>query len=308
MGVFSLVAALLLEQLHSLGKRNPFYLGFHHYAAFIERSSNAGQYRHGVVGWCAAVLPIAVLAGAVAWGLNAVHPLLMWLWNVAVLYLTVGFRQFSSAFTGISEALRDGNLDEARRLLAEWTSQPTSELTEAEVSRLSIEHGLTDSYRYVFGPIFWFMLLGPFGAAGAVAYRASSLLAQEWGLRALRHDEPFGLFASKVGAWLDWLPVRLTAIGFAVMGDFEDAVYCWRSQAHAWANYDYGILLASGAGAIGVKLGEAIHQDHTVKFRPELGLGEDADPNYLQSAVGLIWRSALLWLAVLLLLGLARLV
>ena len=33
--------------------------------------------------------------------------------------------------------------------------------------------------------------------------------------------------------------------------------------------------------------------------RPELGLGEDADPDFMQSTIGLVWRSLVLGLAVL---------
>jgi membrane protein required for beta-lactamase induction len=33
---------------------------------------------------------------------------------------------------------------------------------------------------------------------------------------------------------IDWIPQRLTAFVFAVVGDFEDALFCWRSQAAQW--------------------------------------------------------------------------
>lgn len=132
------------------------------------------------------------------------------------------------------------------------------------------------------------------------------MLNQKWGNRDVNED-PFGRFSASAAAWLDWIPVRLTAASFAIMGDFEDAVYCWRSQAKTWGNYANGILLASAAGAIGVKLGDPLRQDYSLRFRPELGLGDEADPNYLKSAVGLVWRSALLWLAVILLLSVASL-
>ena len=41
------------------------------------------------------------------------------------------------------------------------------------------------------------------------------------------------------------------------------------------------------------------------EFRPELGMGESADADILPSAIGLVWRALLVWLAVLLLLTLA---
>jgi adenosylcobinamide-phosphate synthase len=106
--------------------------------------------------------------------------------------------------------------------------------------------------------------------------------------------------------WLDWIPVRLTALTFAVVGDFEDAVYCWRVQARQWPSIHDGILLASGAGALGIRVG-GIMTDSTgePEFRPELGIGEPADTDVLPSAIGLVWRALLVWVAVLLLLTVA---
>src|SRR5882762_2539841 len=100
-------------------------------------------------------------------------------------------------------------------------------------------------------------------------------------------------------------PVRFTAAAFAVVGDFEDAVYCWRTQAANWPDPALGIVLASGAGAIGVKLGLPIVAGGAVVERPELGLGDPADIGHLDSTVGLVWRALVLWLLVLLLVALA---
>lgn len=302
MTLLSLIAALALEQLRPLGNRNRVWLLFTRYANHLERNLNAGTSRHGLIAWLAAVLPPVLLSLVVFYLLSALSPILGWAWNVAVLYLTMGFRHFSSKFSAMSQALADGRDFDARVALGEWTAQPTSELSVNEMSRLAIEQGVVDSYRHVFGTMFWFIVLP--GPAGAVLHRASSMLAQKWGSRL---EDPFGLFAARVGEWLDWLPVRLTAISFAVMGDFEDAVYCWRSQARTWGNYAVGILLATAAGALGVKLGDPLRQDYTVKFRPELGTGDEADPQYLRSAVGLVWRSVILWLLVLLLVTVAGL-
>ena len=39
-----------------------------------------------------------------------------------------------------------------------------------------------------------------------------------------------------------------------------------------------------------------------------MGMGDEADSAYMQSAVGLIWRSLLLWLLLILLLTIANLI
>ncbi len=303
MTLISLIIALALEQLRPLGNRNRVWHVFTRYANHLERNLNAGANRHGVFAWMLAILPPVLLSLGVYYALYAANPLLAILWNVLVLYLTMGFRHFSSAFSEISLALTEGRDLDARMALTRWTGHPSAELSVGEISRLAIEQGVVDSYRHVFGTMFWFVLLP--GPSGALLYRLCSMLGQKWGSRQGDEDR-FGRFAGSAAAWLDWLPVRLTAASFAVMGDFEDAVYCWRSQARTWGNYANGILLASAAGALGVKLGDPLRQDYTIKFRPELGLGDEADPGFLKSAVGLVWRSALLWLFVILLLSVAN--
>ena len=72
----------------------------------------------------------------------------------------------------------------------------------------------------------------------------------------------FGRPAQTLLWLLDWIPARLTALSFAIVGDFEDAVFCWRTQAKSWVGEEggehAGIVLASGAGALGVLLGGPI--------------------------------------------------
>ncbi len=99
----------------------------------------------------------------------------------------------------------------------------------------------------------------------------------------------------------------MTAITFAIAGNFEDAVHCWRTQAANWPDPEAGILLASGAGALGVRLGMPLPQGGVLEDRAELGVDGDADADFMQSAVGLVWRSVVFWLILLLLLTLTSL-
>ena len=101
------------------------------------------------------------------------------------------------------------------------------------------------------------------------------------------------------------LPLRLTAVGFAITGDFEDAIFCWRTQASSWMEPETGILLASGAGALGVRLGLPIRDGYGVEDRPEMGLGDDADVDFMQSTIGLAWRTLVLCLLIMALVWIA---
>src|SRR3970040_2288939 len=101
MKFLSLVVALLLEQVRPLRQDNQIHLWFTGYATGLERQFNAGDHRHGIIAWLLAVLPAVAGVFLVHLFLYRVSPPLAWLWNVAVLYLTMGFRQFSHYFTEI---------------------------------------------------------------------------------------------------------------------------------------------------------------------------------------------------------------
>src|SRR5713226_10055186 len=303
MSLFSLVAALLLEQLRPLADRRYLFSPVARYATFLERQFNAGEARQGATAWLLAVLPPVLGAWFVYAAAYGASPLLALVLNVAALYLTMGFRQRSHYFTGIHLALKENDLVKARDILSAWRKVSCADLDREAITRLAIEEALVASHRYVFGVVFWFVLLP--GPTGAILYRLSMFLNNRWGERASPELERFSRFARRAFAALDWLPVRFTAAAFAVVGDFEDAVYCWRTQAANWPDPALGIVLASGAGAIGVRLGMPILAGGEVVDRPELGLGDAADTGHLDSTVGLVWRALVVWLLVLLLIALA---
>ncbi len=299
MNVLAIIAALVLEQWRPLGDRKALHGLAARWARWVEESFNAGEERHGAIAWVLAVALVAIGAAALYWLLLWAHPLLAVLLNVAALYLTLGFRQFSHHFTAIQAALRSGDMDRALDELSRWRGEPVTGRSREEAVRLTIEEALAASHRHVFAVLFWFMLLP--GPSGAILYRLSHFVRRRWaGLGA------FGRFAVKLHRLLEWPAVRLTAAAFAVVGDFEDAVYCWRTQAPAWPEAEQGIVLAAGAGAMGVRLGLPVTSEGGMAPRPELGVGEAADVQFLDSTVGLLWRALVLWVAMLVVVGIAR--
>jgi len=266
------------------------------YGRQLETWFNAGERHHGVAAWFVGVaVPTAIVLGLHI-ALVYFAPLLVLALSVGVLYLTVGFRQYSHFFTDIHLALRLGEIDRARSLLGEWRGVNSDRLSPGEVARLAIEQALLHSHRHVFAPLFLFVLFGP---AGAVLYRLSLAFSRLWGEAGAAVPKDFGQFARQAQAVVDWLPQRATATAFAVVGDFEDAVYCWRTQAAVWPDATTGILLASGAGALGVRLGMPVQAGMEGDDRPILGTGDDADVDFMQSTIGLVWRTLVLGILLL---------
>jgi cobalamin biosynthesis protein CobD/CbiB len=310
MSLISLIVAFLLEQFHPLSKRKYLFIWINGYVDFFQLHFNAGEHKHGKIAWLVAMSLPLLLVSLLYWLLMYIHPLFALLGSVLVLYLTMGFRRFSFYFTNIQKALRKRDVSEAQTLLSEWCGKSCYELSVEEVARVTIEQALLASYRNVFGVVVWFvifMALG-LGPVGAILYRLGLFLNARWGLTGSEDQGEFGKFARQAHRIMEWLPLRLTAMTFAIVGDFEDTAYCWRTQAASWPNPEEGILLASGAGALGVRLGSTIVQDSSPVFRPEIGIDEAADEDFMQSAVGLVWRALVFWMILLLLLSLASLV
>ena len=301
MTLFSLIFALLLERWRSSGHCNRAVVIFLSYADALGRYFNTGVRHHGIAAWFAAVLPIVVAVGWIYYFLYSLSPILACAWNVVILYFTMGFRQLNESFTEVKVALKNGDVLLARRLLKALSGRVTErdDLSSQQIARVAIEIGLIYSHRYLFAIIICFVVLP--GPLGPVLYRIADLLNERWGGR----TDALGAFAEKAFEIIDWLPARCTAMSFAIAGNFEDAVYCWRAQAASWTNQNQGIILASGAGALGVCLGDSLRESHGEFYRPELGVGEEADMDFMQSTTGLVWRSLVLWLLLLLLLEIA---
>lgn len=307
MSFLSLIFVLLLEQLRPVPVQQWVIRPVRAWADFLESQLNAGEYRNGIIGWLAGALFPAVIVGVAGVLLGQYSALWAIVFNVLILFLTLGFRQFSHSFTQIREALSDGDLPRARELLKEWRGGDTHLLSSTEVASIAIETGLLASHRHVFAVLVAFVVFP--GASGPVLYRLSHLLSERWSelehrsRSAVGNSTPFADFSNQLFEVLDWLPARMTAFAFAVVGDFEDALHCWRHQASEWREASQAVIMTAGAGALGIRLGVARLPDEV--SRTDYGVGDVPVPESMDSAVGLLWRALLFWLLLLLALTVA---
>ena len=326
MSFFAVLFALLIEQLKPLPRENWVHDTLMSWVRWNGQNFDAGEKHHTRVVWAVSVLGPALLAGLCYLLLRHYSLLLALAFDVLVLYLTLGFRQFSHFFTDIRDALERGDEAQARQLLGEWRHLDASELPRTEVLRHVIEHALLAAHRHVFGVFFWFVVLSALGLGpmGAVLYRMAEFSARYWGFRQRALDAPthteLQQLSRRIFSWIDHLPARLTAFGFAVVGNFEEAVAGWRRDSALWMHANEGIILAAAAGALGVQLGGAaapgVTPDRSKTFTAggEAGVadaqgataGVPAQTAHLQSVVGLVWRSVVLWMLLVALLTLAN--
>ena len=321
MSFISVLFALLLEQARPLHRGNSIHAGMRAWVRWSTRNFDAGKPQHGWLAWGFAVLAPALTALLIFWLLDHYvgWPVSV-VWSALVLYATLGFRQFSFHFTEIRDALANEDTAKARALLASWQQIDAQSLSESELIGHVIEHSVLAAHRHVFGVLAWFSILAAFGfgPAGAVLYRLAEFAARYWRHQSQQHLQPVSValqdHAQTAWTLIDWLPARLTAGGFAVVGNFEEAIDGWRRYA-SWAGASQdGLVLAATAGAVNIQLpgimagsdgdnsaesGAALSPDGTTRPTPELA--------HLAVVVGLVWRTVVMWIVLLALLTLARL-
>lgn len=338
MNFLAILAALVIEQARPLAQNNFVYAAIRGWVRLSSRNLDTGQTSHAALAWAVAV----IAPGLLVW---AVHGLLGWslgapavlLWHILVLYLCLGFRQFSHYFTGLRDALEHNDEDLARQRLAQWQQVEIGELPRSQLLRYVIEYSVLAAHRHVFGVLCCYTLLAilGLGPAGAVIYRLGEFVARYWVYKDRSGAQPVSpalqTMAARVWYRLDWLPVRATALGFAVVGNFEEAIDQWRRyvqlETRNEAENNDGLLIAATAGAINLRLGgqrlrsaasnietsdqannaeQPCAQPAAQQAAPASVSGREPQWVHLSIVVGLVWRCVVLWMLLLALLSLAR--
>jgi adenosylcobinamide-phosphate synthase len=246
-------------------------------AGSLRRRFDAGDPTSGwlaLVAWVAiATIPMAVLH--FAWLANQL--LLSFLVQSALLYVVLDFWP-------TSDRLMTATMGAAKR------ARPAP-----EEDRAVARHAVGRLHHEVIAPVLWYALLpGPLGILFYIAVRGAALY---W-----RASGSFGEPAATLFRWIDWLPQRLSGLIFAVMGNFEDALYAWRSArsqaAQESAEEVPSLVLAAAAGAVG----------RTLTAPSEAGdpALENMNAEGLQAIAALAWRSVAVLLVLLLLFGVGR--
>ena len=269
--------------------------GFGRLAAWLEARLNPGGRGHRLHG-AAALALLAAPAVAFAGWLQQ-QPVVGMPFGALVLYAAIGLQSLHRHAEPVAAALARDDLDAARAGVAMLVSRDTAALDAEGVARATVESVLENGNDAVFGALFWFLVAG---AAGALGYRLVNTLDAMWGYKTPRYLS-FGWAAARLDDGLNFVPARLTALSYALLGRTRAALACWRAQAPAWDSPNAGPVMAAGAGALGVRLGGAAVYHGRTEARPALGQGAAPRGGDIARALRLVRHGVLLWLAALVL-------
>lgn len=281
--------AVLLD--HLLGEPQRFHplAGFGYLARWSEKKLYRANYLSGVFAVAVLLAPPVLLAFLLQ--RIAIFGTLL---PIVALYFAIAPRSLREHAERVSNVLSVGNIHAARQAVGMMVSRDTSQLDEEGVARAAVESVLENGNDAIFAALFWFVVAG---APGVLLYRLSNTLDAMWGYRNERYSE-FGWAAAKLDDVLNYIPARLTALSYAMLGNARSAFICWRLQAKVWESPNAGPVMAAGAGALQVKLGGAAIYYGVLELRPALGCGKDAERTDIARAVNLVQRTLYLWLTL----------
>jgi adenosylcobinamide-phosphate synthase len=289
-----MLAAVLLDSWLGEPQRLHPLVGFGWLARRVEQlfygtTVSRMNYLRGIAAVSVLLLPLVVIA---AW-LQSLETIGM-LCSVLLLYLAIAPRSLREHAERVSTACARNDLPAARKAVGMMVSRDTAQINEEGVARAAVESVLENGNDAIFSALFWFVVAG---VPGAVLFRLSNTLDAMWGYRNARYNE-FGWAAARLDDVLNFVPARLTALSYALLGHTRGALRCWRTQAVHWESPNAGPVMAAGAGALRVRLGGAAIYHGEVSERPLLGCGAEAGCGDIARAVRLVQRTLYLWLGV----------
>jgi AmpE protein len=214
---------------------------------------------------------------------------------VLVLFYCWGPRDLDLDVESIVDAPDAAHKREAAASLLQTDPASTSDGPGLDGHAL-VEGVFNGALRRWFGPLLWFLLLGP---AGALLYRVTALLGGD----STHADAPVAL--REAARWLlsvlDWPVAQLMTVALALAANFDAVFGAWRDWHAGGMRLDTGFLGAAARASVDIEIA-----DDDTDLPDSDALASSPALLELRDAMSLVWRMLLLWLAVIALFVIAR--
>ncbi|QSX74760.1 cobalamin biosynthesis protein [Lysobacter arenosi] len=301
--LIAVVVALVLGHLaQSLAASVRDYSWYRNWLRWLDARLSTNDFWRGRWGLVIALVPPLLAVGLFQlalheplWGLAGLA------FAIAVLFYAWGPRDLDLDVEAIA-----GAGDPVSRRAAASRLWPEGEMPATLDGASLIEAVFRNAQQRWFGVLFWFLLLGP---VGALLYRFTVLAAQGEASAELPVETRLG--ARKLLALLDWPVAQLMTLSLALVGNFDTVLGAWREAGGASFDLDRPFLGAVARASVKCELAEEA-ADYASDNGGSVEVGEGGVPALpaippawsaelpeLRDAMSLVWRSLLVWLAVL---------
>jgi len=294
MKLITILLVLATEKYwRSIHARNRFDL-LNRMSMSLRSSLEHARWFDGSLGVLLVISPAVFLIAVIQYYLGHEQGALIWvlslLFSVAVLLACIGEKRFSGHVNKYLDAWQKDDLAEACLQLNKITVDPVAFENPRQLNHRFMAVLLGRLNERLLAILFWFVVLGPMGA---ILYRSVTQLK---GLTREQQENLHGFHAAAryLKIILDWLPARLTALGYAVIGDFVHAIHSWKEHSEEWSHdvetANKAILTCTGIGALDL---------HDFYLADDDALSKEQASEHVRTAQALIKRTAVAWLTVL---------
>ena len=208
--------------------------------------------------------------------------------TAAATWVALGGTSLARVGSAMGELLGCDDLEGARRLLPSLCGRDPATLDASGLTRATVESLAENTSDAQVAPLLW---AAAGGAPAVIAYRAINTLDAMVGYRSPRYAR-FGWAAARLDDVANYLAARVTAALTVVCapvvgGSPLQAVAAWRRDAGRHPSPNAGVVEATFAGALGVRLGGPTQYHYELQIRPALGDGPSPTVPDIRRAVRL---------------------
>lgn len=219
-----------------------------------------------------------------------------------ILYFVIGHKSLQQHALNIFNPLSlktEDSITAARKQVAMMVSRKTSQLTEQEISRATVESVLENGHDAVIASLFWYAVGG---LPLAILHRLVNTLDAMWGYKNKQFVD-FGWCAAKMDDWFGWPSAKITAFLYAIQGLFNkrfvNSLNNARKQSQHYKSLNGGWVMASGATVLNIQLGGQAVYDNQKSDGTKLGQGDNVTSKDILKSIQLVSNAVWLWVALL---------
>jgi membrane protein required for beta-lactamase induction len=291
MTLIELLIALIIEKYSRTVDHYRRFDWFYSYVKWMRSRLSGHPSWDGPLGVIAVIGPLLILVLLGLYLLGKILGLFAFLFAIAVLVFSLGPKNLHEEIRSFLDARRRGDKEGAILHLNDILGTHIPD-NDAQLIRTITESTLVQTCDRLLAVIFWFVILGPLGAA---LFRSSSLLLQQM----KNEPEPDSGFANTVYQLyfiLLWIPARIAGLSYGISGSFVHALDNWRTfypqAVENERDSNEELLVKTGLGAMQL--------DETFPEPTDEGNLEE-----VESALSLAWRAMIVWVTVLAVMTLA---
>ncbi len=254
----------------------------------------------GFAAWLTVVLTVIAVTGVILWLSGLIHPLAKDISSIFVLYFCIAVKDLSLHGERVRNALRRGDIQEARLAVSFLVSRDTTHLEEEELLRAAVESLSENSSDGITAPLFYAVIGGPILV---MVYKAVSTLDSMFGYKTERYLR-FGYVSAKADDIFNYIPARITAFCTAVMsfivgGTFSGTMRIVLRDGDKNPSPNAGVVEAAFAGALGVRLGgESTYFGKTVQKQRIGDPLQQLHHDHIEKSKRLFWAAGALFLCI----------